>query len=66
MYVVLIVCVTCVPPPPPPSGKAVFKKAVKLTLTVMPTQTISDNSIPFDGKTFSATFTQTAGTLSIP
>ena len=44
-----------------------FKKPVKLTLTVMPTQTtpssgeISDTSIVFDGKTFTVTFTQTAG-----
>lgn len=42
-----------------------FKKAVKLTLTVMPTHTKtgSDDSIPFDGKTFTATFSQAAGKI---
>ena len=49
------------------TGKTVFKKPVKLTLTVMPTQTtpsageLSEASIVFDGKTFTVTFTQTAG-----
>ena len=52
-----------------PSGKTVFKKPVKLTLTVMPTQTtpslgeLSEASIIFDGKTFTVTFSQTAGEL---
>lgn len=47
-----------------------FKKPVKLTLTVIPTQTtpssgeISDTSIVFDGKTFTVTFTQTAGKIA--
>ncbi len=49
------------------AGKTVFKKPVKLTLTVMPTQTtpstgeLSEAAIVFDGKTFTVTFTQTAG-----
>lgn len=49
------------------SGKSVFKKAVKLTLTLMPTHTKtgSNNDITFDGKTFTATFTQAAGMLCL-
>lgn len=48
-----------------------FKKPVKLTLTVMPTQTapsageLSDADIVFDGKTFTVTFMQTAGMYNI-
>ena len=47
-------------------GKTVFKKPVKLTVTVMPTQTAgageqSETNIIFDGKTFTVTFGQTGG-----
>ena len=57
-YVCVCVCV-CV-------GKTVFKKPVKLTVTVMPTQTAgagepSEANIIFDGKTFTVTFGQTGG-----
>ena len=43
-----------------------FKKPVKLTVTVMPTQTAgageqSETNIIFDGKTFTVTFGQTGG-----
>ena len=43
-----------------------FKKPVKLTVTVMPTQTAgagepSEANIIFDGKTFTVTFGQTGG-----
>lgn len=47
-----------------PTAKSVFKKPVKFTLTVMPTQMTgesSDASIPFDGKTFTVACSQTAG-----
>lgn len=54
-------------------GKNVFKKAVKLTITVVPTQTsnqatpeLTENlgggeAIVFDGKTFTVTFSQNSG-----
>lgn len=51
-------------------GKTVFKKPVKLTVMVMPTQTTQSSgeltahtAIVFDGRTFTVTFTQTAGTV---
>lgn len=53
-------------------GKNVFKKAVKLTVSVVPTQACSNQAAPtdtaesgetivFDGRTFTVTFSQNSG-----
>lgn len=56
-------------------GKNVFKKSVKLTISVVPTQTTQHppadasvnygESIIFDGKTFTVTFSQISGEMNI-
>ena len=60
-------------------GKNVFKKSVKLTVSVVPTQTAQHlhttpadsggndvgESIIFDGKTFTVTFSQISGELKL-
>lgn len=52
---------------PRTAGKGMFKKGVKFLLTVLPTQTTAQAGEPteatilFDGRTFTLTFSQTAG-----
>jgi len=52
------------------AAKSVFKKPVRLMVTVMPTQTAGagehlETNIVFDGKTFTVTFGQLGGKMVI-